>query len=151
MVKADLGGPEPRLKDASSNSGTSKQQSTQRYISYELTVRFGSESVKLIQRDLGHCPRRQSCWGQWARSRGINPDPHTKRVDNSGSATTVSPTKYLYNDEKCLLLSERWSASKLSAIFVVLVVWPYRPISIKNNILLRLLPCQGSSLWTMPW
>ncbi len=30
-----------------------------------------------------------------------------KLVDNSGSATTVLATKYLYNDAKCLFLSER--------------------------------------------
>ncbi len=74
----------------------------------ELTTRFGSESVRLIQRDLGDCPRRRSHQGQWARSRGINPDTHTKWVDNSSSVTTVLATKYLYNDAKCLFLSERW-------------------------------------------
>ncbi len=65
---------------------------------YELTTRFGWESARLILRDLG----------QWARSRGIKPDSHPKQVDNSGSATTVLTTKYLYNDAKCLFLSERW-------------------------------------------
>ncbi len=34
----------------------------------------------------------------------IDPDSHTKRVDNSGSATTVLATKYLYNDANCLFL-----------------------------------------------
>ncbi len=106
----------------------------------ELTTRFGWESVRLIPRDLGHCPRRQSHRGQWARSRGINPDSHTKRVDNSGSATTVLATKYLYNDAKCLFLSERW-------VFF-LKCWPSllfwscdtnRPISINK---MGLLPCQ---------
>ncbi len=73
--------------------------------STELTMRFGWESVRLILRDLGHCPRWRSRRGQWARSQGINPDSHTKLVDNSGSATTILATKYLYNDAKCLFLS----------------------------------------------
>ncbi len=108
--------------------------------SIELTTRFGCESVRLIPRDLGHCPRQWSRRGQWARSRGINPDSHTKRVDNSGSATTVLATKYLYIDAKCLLLSKRW------VLFLTcrpsLLFWSRdtnRPISIKK---MGLLPCQ---------
>ncbi len=106
----------------------------------ELTTRFGWESVRLILRDLGHCPRRRSRRGQWARSRGINSDSHTKRVDNSGSATTVLATKYLFNDAKCLFLSERW------VFFLTcrpsLMFWSRhtnRQISIKK---MGLLPCQ---------
>ncbi len=65
-------------------------------------------AVSQITRDQSQWPRRRSRRGQWARSRGINPDSHTKWVDNSGSATTVLVTEYLYNDAKCLFLSERW-------------------------------------------
>ncbi len=108
--------------------------------STELTTRFGWESVRLIPKDLGHCQRRRSCRGQWARSWGINPDSHTKRVDNSGSAKNVLATKYLYNDAKCLFLSERW-------VFFLkcqpsLLFWSCdtnRPISIKK---MGLLSCQ---------
>ncbi len=107
----------------------------------ELTTRFGWESVRLIPRDLGHCLRQLCRLGQWARSRGINPDSHTKRVDNSCSATTVLATKYLYNEAKCLFLSERW------VLFLKcrpsLLFWSRdtnRPISIKK---MGLLPCQS--------
>ncbi len=131
--------------------------------SYELTTWFGWELVRLILRDLGHCPRCQSHRGQWAGSRGINPDSDTKRIDNSGSAITVLATKYLYNDAKCLLLSERW------VLFLTcrpsLLFWSRdtnRPISIKKmgllpcqlvcclckNVLLGLLPCQQD---VVPW
>ncbi len=106
----------------------------------ELTMRFGWESVRLIPRDLGHCLRRRSRRGLWAKSWGINPDSHTKPVDNSGSATTVLATKYLYNDAKCLFLSERW------VLFLKcrpsLLFWSHdtnRPINIKK---MGLLPCQ---------
>ncbi len=68
--------------------------------SYELTTRFGWESVRLIIRDLGG-------GGIWSRFGGINSDSHPKQVDNSGSATTVLATIYLYNDAQCLFLSER--------------------------------------------
>ncbi len=55
----------------------------------------------------------------------INPDSHTKQVDNSSSGTTVSLTEYLYNGAKRLFLSESQgdSLSKLSTIFVILVMW----------------------------
>ncbi len=106
----------------------------------ELTTRFGWESVRLIPRDLGHCPRQRSRRGLWARSRGINPDSHPKRVDNSGSDTTVLATKYLYIDAKCLFLSERW------VLFLTcrpsLLFWSHntnRPISMNK---MGLLPCQ---------
>ncbi len=119
---------------------TSKKQTNTNWRSTELTMRFVWESVRLIPRDLGHCPRWQSCRGQWTRSRGINLDSHTKRVDNSGSATTVLATKYLYNDAKCLFLSESW------VLFLKcrqsLLFWSRdknRPISIKK---MELLPCQ---------
>ncbi len=75
---------------------------------YELTMRFGCESVRLIPRDLGKCPRERSHQGQWAKSQAINPNSHPKQVDNSGSVTTVLVTKCLYNDAKCLFLFERW-------------------------------------------
>ncbi len=105
--------------------------------SYELTTWFGWELVRLILRDLGHCPRCQSHRVQWAESRGINPDSDTKRIDNSGSATTVLATKYLYNDAKCLLLSERW------VLFLTcrpsLLFWSRDTNSIKK---MGLLPCQ---------
>ncbi len=129
----------------------------------ELTTRFGWDSVRLIRRDLGHCPRWWSHLGQWARSRGINPDSHTKRVDNSGSATTVLATKYLYNDAKCLFLSERWVLfSKVSAIFVILITWHKQTnqhqengttalpagCSPCKNVLLGLLSCQHG---VVPW
>ncbi len=74
---------------------------------YELTMRFGCELMRVILRDLGHCPIWLRHLWQWPRSRGINPDSHPIRVDNSGSATTVLPTKYLYNDAK-RFFSERW-------------------------------------------
>ncbi len=96
----------------------------------ELTKRFGWESVRLIPSRLG----------QWARSQGINPGSHTKQIDNSGSATTVLATKYLYNDAKCLFLFESWVLflkCRPSSLF-----WSRdtnRPISIKK---MWLLPCQ---------
>ncbi len=108
--------------------------------STELTTRFGWESVRLIQRDLGHCLRWQSRRGQWARSWGINPDSNTKRVDNSCSATTILSTKYLYNDAKCLFLCDRWELFQTCR--PSLLFWSRdtnRQISIKK---MGLLPCQ---------
>ncbi len=106
----------------------------------ELPTRFGWESVRLIPRDLGHCPRRRTRWEQWARSRGINPDSHTKRVDNSGSATTVLATEYLFNDAKCLFLSERWVLfPKCRPSLLFWSCYTNRPVNIKK---MGLLPCQ---------
>ncbi len=68
---------------------------------------------------------------------------HTKWVDNSGSVTTVLVTKYLYNDAKCLFLSERW--------VLFLTCWPSllfwscdtnRPISTKKMFFWDYCPAQ---------
>ncbi len=87
--------------------------------------------------------------------------------EGSGSlpemAKTVLATKYLYNDAKCLFLSERWVFFlQLSAIFVVLIMWHNQTnqhhengtialpagCSPCKNLLLGVLPCQQG---VVPW
>ncbi len=106
----------------------------------ELTTRFGWESVRLIPRDLGHCPRRRTRWEQWARSRGINPDSHTKRVDNSGSATTVLATNtFIMKQNVCFCLKGKYFFLKSLPSLLFWSCDTNRPISIKK---MGLLPCQ---------
>ncbi len=102
---------------------------------------------------------------QWPRSWGIYSDSHPKRVHNSGSATTVLQTKYLYNDAKPLFLSERWVFFKTLIHLIcfdhMTQTWSNRPIIIKKNVLLGLLPCRVVVTWdytlvvprllTFPW
>ncbi len=118
---------------------------------YELTMRFRWELVKLIPRDLGHCPRWRSHRRQSARSQGINRESHPTRVDNSGSTTTVLSTKYLYNDVKCLFLSERWvlfyTVSHLCCFDHVTQTWPNRTIKFKEKYSFGTSALQG----VVPW
>ncbi len=116
------------------------QTMTQILESTELTTRFGWESVRLTPKDLGHCPRRRSRLRQWARSRGISPDSHTKRVDNSGSATTFLATNTF------IMMQNVFFCLKGECFFLKcrpsLLFWSRdtnRPISIKK---MGLLPCQ---------
>ncbi len=95
---------------------------------YELTTRFGWESVRLIPRDLGHCLR----W--WSRQgpgiKGIEPDHERSILSPTQNKLIIlalpqqfcKQNTFIMMQNVCFCLKGE-CFSNLSAIFVVLITW----------------------------
>ncbi len=86
---------------------------------------------------------------------GINPDSHPKRVNNSSSATKISPIKYLHNGAKHLFLSERLVLILSVCYLCCFVTWHKFDLidqsASQMTFFLGLLPCHGCCPGTTSW